>query len=72
MFVFEHFTDHLLTLAQKDFPITVIKRILKNALTGLAELHDRDIVHTGIFLLFSWNTLQQLNLRRYKSRQCFC
>ncbi|CRL24102.1 Serine/threonine-protein kinase, Ulk1/Ulk2 [Penicillium camemberti] len=48
MFVFEHFTDHLLTLAQKDFPITVIKRILKNALTGLAELHDRDIVHTDI------------------------
>lgn len=51
MFVFEHFTGHLLTLAQKDLLLVVVKRILKNALTGIAELHDRDIVHTGIFLL---------------------
>lgn len=51
MFVFEHFTDHILTLAQRDLPLVVVKRILKNALTGLAELHDQDIVHTGIFLL---------------------
>lgn len=56
MFVFEHFTDHLLNLVQKDLPLVVIKRILKNALTGIAELHDWDIVHTGISLLFSWNT----------------
>ncbi|PTU20095.1 hypothetical protein P175DRAFT_0517093 [Aspergillus ochraceoroseus IBT 24754] len=32
----------------KDLPLMVIKNILKNALTGLAELHDRDIVHTDI------------------------
>jgi hypothetical protein len=51
MFVFEHFTGHLLTLAQKDLPLVVIKRILKSALTGLAELHDQDIVHTGTFPL---------------------
>jgi hypothetical protein len=49
MFVPEHFTDHLLTLAQKDLPLMVIKRVLRDALTGLAELHDQDIVHTGIF-----------------------
>lgn len=49
MFVFEHFTGHLLNLAQKYLPLIVIKKILKNALTGLAELHDRDVVHTGIF-----------------------
>ncbi|RDW83584.1 uncharacterized protein DSM5745_03910 [Aspergillus mulundensis] len=48
MFVFEHFTGHLLNLAQKDLPLLVTKRILKDALTGLAELHDRDIVHTDI------------------------
>lgn len=56
MFVFEHFTDHLLTLAQRDLPLVVVKRILKNALTGLAELHDQDVVHTGTsccFLSFS-------------------
>lgn len=27
----------------------MIRRVLRNALTGLAELHDQDIVHTGIF-----------------------
>ncbi|KAJ0414929.1 kinase-like domain-containing protein [Aspergillus carlsbadensis] len=48
MFVFEHFTGHLLTLAQKDLPLAVVKRILKTALTGLAELHDQDIVYTDI------------------------
>ncbi|QQK45950.1 kinase-like protein [Penicillium digitatum] len=46
MFVFKHFADHLLTLAQKDLPLIVIKRILKKVLTGIAELHDWDIVHT--------------------------
>ncbi|KAE8150251.1 kinase-like protein [Aspergillus avenaceus] len=60
MFVFEHFTDHLLTLAQKDLPLVAIKGILKNALTGLAELHDRDIVHTDIKpdnIFINWRNL---------------
>ncbi|KAJ5952025.1 uncharacterized protein N7479_010438 [Penicillium vulpinum] len=48
MFVFEHFTGHLLTLAQKDLPLMLTKKVLKNVLTGLAELHDQDIVHTDI------------------------
>lgn len=52
MLVFEHFTDGLLTLAQKVLPLVMIKRILKNALTGLTEFHDQDIVHTGIFPAF--------------------
>lgn len=49
MFVFQYFDDHLLRLAQKDLPIAVTKRILKDALRGIAELHDQDIVHTGSF-----------------------
>ncbi|GIK05575.1 hypothetical protein Aspvir_009688 [Aspergillus viridinutans] len=48
MFVFEYFADHLLRLAQKDLPLKVTKRILKDALYGIAELHDQDIVHTDI------------------------
>ncbi|RAL06127.1 kinase-like protein [Aspergillus ibericus CBS 121593] len=48
MFVFDYFKDHLLHLAQKDLPIDTTKRILKDALRGLAELHDQDIVHTDI------------------------
>ncbi|KAE8352240.1 kinase-like protein [Aspergillus coremiiformis] len=48
MFAFEYFADHLLHLAQKDLPLNTVKRILKDALLGIAEMHDRDIVHTDI------------------------
>lgn len=47
MFVYNYFTDHLLGLAQKDLPIALTKRILKDTLRGLAALHDRNFVHTG-------------------------
>jgi serine/threonine protein kinase len=45
--VYPYFTDHLLNLAQKDLPLPLTKRILKDALRGLAALHDQNIVHTG-------------------------
>lgn len=47
MFVFEYFADNLPHITQKDLLVEVLKRILKDALRGIAELHDRDIVHTG-------------------------
>ena len=47
MFVYKYLNDHLLSLAQKDFPLLLMKRILKDALRGLAELHQKNIVHTG-------------------------
>lgn len=47
MFVYKYLNDHLLPLAQKDLPLLLMKRILKDALRGLAELHQRNIVHTG-------------------------
>jgi hypothetical protein len=47
MFVFEYLADHFLRLVQKDLPLETTKRILKDALLGIAELHDQDIVHTG-------------------------
>ncbi|KAI0542118.1 kinase-like domain-containing protein [Xylaria digitata] len=46
--VYRYFSDHLLSLAQKDLPIQVTKRILKDTLRGLAVLHDHYIVHTDI------------------------
>jgi serine/threonine protein kinase len=49
MFVFQYFSDHLLRLIQKDLPLAATKQILKDALRGIAELHDQDIVHTGSF-----------------------
>ncbi|KAI1777265.1 kinase-like domain-containing protein [Hypoxylon cercidicola] len=48
IFVYRYFSDHLLNLAQEDPPLPCIKRILKDALRGLADLHDQDIVHTDI------------------------
>ncbi|OJJ74559.1 hypothetical protein ASPBRDRAFT_668090 [Aspergillus brasiliensis CBS 101740] len=48
MFVFEYFTGHLLRLAQLDLSLGTKKMLLKEALLGIAELHDKDIVHTDI------------------------
>lgn len=47
IFVFKYLKENLLGLVQKDLPIAVTKRILKDALRGLAALHDKDIVHNG-------------------------
>jgi len=47
MFVYKYLKDHLLFLVQRDLPLLLIKRILKDALRGLAELHHQNIVHTG-------------------------
>ena len=47
MFVYKYFTGHLLSLAQKDMPLVLTKRILKDTLRGLAALHDQHIVHAG-------------------------
>lgn len=47
MFVFEYFTGHLLHLAQQDLSLQTRKRLLKEGLRAIAEMHDKDIVHTG-------------------------
>lgn len=73
MFVFDHFTGHLLTLAQKNLPLAVIKRILKDALTGLAELHEQDIIHTGIFpaVLLEYRASNNLSFLDIKADNIF-
>lgn len=48
MFVYKYFKDHLLSFAQKDVPLPLIKRILKDSLRGIAALHEKGIVHTDI------------------------
>lgn len=47
IFVFKYLKENLLELVQKRIPIAVTKRILRDALRGLAALHDKDIVHNG-------------------------
>ncbi|ORY60998.1 kinase-like domain-containing protein [Pseudomassariella vexata] len=48
MFVNEYLSDHLLNFAWKDLTLPVKKRILRDALRGLAAMHDHDIVHLDI------------------------
>lgn len=45
--IYDYATDHLLSLTQKEIPLLARKRILRDSLRGLAELHDRNIVHAG-------------------------
>ncbi|KAL9625998.1 MAG: hypothetical protein Q9204_007667 [Flavoplaca sp. TL-2023a] len=48
MFVYKYYKDHLLSLAQEDLPLLLTKRVLKDTLRGIAELHHQNIVHTDI------------------------
>ncbi|KAH9906022.1 protein kinase-like domain-containing protein [Xylariomycetidae sp. FL2044] len=48
MFVNEYLTDHLLNLVYKDLSLAVQKRILRDTLRGLSELHDQNIAHLDI------------------------
>lgn len=47
IFVFRYLKENLLGLVQKNLPISTTKKILKDALRGLAAMHDKDIVHNG-------------------------
>lgn len=47
IFIYKYLNGHLLELAQKNLALQETKRVLKDALRGLAALHDQDIVHTG-------------------------
>ena len=47
IFVFKYLKEDLQGLAQKKLPLATTKRILKDALRGLAAVHDKDIVHNG-------------------------
>lgn len=48
LFVYNYCTDHLLKLAEKEnLPDATKKRILRDALVGLADLHEQNILHGG-------------------------
>jgi hypothetical protein len=48
--IYDYATDHLLNLAQKEKQLAARKWILRDALRGLAVLHDKNIVHVGTSL----------------------
>lgn len=47
LFIYPFLAVDLLQASQQPLPKDTRKTILQNALTGLAELHDKGIVHTG-------------------------
>ncbi|KAF2493085.1 kinase-like protein [Lophium mytilinum] len=58
MFAYKFFKGHLLGFVQKDVPLSVTKRILRDALRGIAAMHDKGIVHTDIKannIMAEWN-----------------
>ncbi|KAF2014219.1 kinase-like protein [Aaosphaeria arxii CBS 175.79] len=58
MFAYGYLDDHLLSFAQKDVPLPLTKRILRDTLRGLAALHERGIVHTDVKpnnIMLNWN-----------------
>ncbi|KAK9413367.1 putative Kinase-like domain-containing protein [Seiridium unicorne] len=48
MFVNEYLTDHLMNFAWKPLPMATQKRILRDALRGLAAMHAHNIAHLDI------------------------
>jgi serine/threonine protein kinase len=48
MFAYTYFKDHFLSFAQKDVPLPLTKRVLRDSLRGIAILHEKGIVHTDI------------------------
>lgn len=48
MFVNEYLSDHLLNFAWKDLSLATQKRVLRDALRGLARMHAHDIAHLDI------------------------
>ena len=47
MLVYEYLDNDLLSLVRKQIPLRARQKILKDALQGLADMHDCDIVHLG-------------------------
>jgi serine/threonine protein kinase len=45
--VYEYLKDNFLDLIQNQIPVRARKEILKATLQGIADMHDRDIVHLG-------------------------
>ena len=47
IFVFRYLKEDLLSVVKRDISMQSAKRILKDSLRGLVELHDQDVVHLG-------------------------
>ena len=66
IYVYKYLTDDFLNLVRKKIPVQARKQILKASLRGIAELHDRDIVHLGILPGF-WIIMTGLIIPRHQA-----
>ncbi|KAE8829708.1 hypothetical protein P3342_008312 [Pyrenophora teres f. teres] len=48
IFVYEYLKDDFLNLVRKQIPMRARKQILKATLEGIADMHDRDVVHLDV------------------------
>ncbi|KFY90857.1 hypothetical protein V500_04927 [Pseudogymnoascus sp. VKM F-4518 (FW-2643)] len=48
IFVYKYLTDDILSLIREQISIRARKRILRDSLRGIAELHDQEVVHLDI------------------------
>lgn len=48
IFVFKYLNQNLLQMVSSDIPVATIKTVLKHSLQGIAAMHAKDIVHTGM------------------------
>lgn len=48
IFVYKYLTEDFLSLAKRQMSMAERKKVLKACLSGIAELHDQDIVHLGM------------------------
>ncbi|KAF1816968.1 kinase-like protein [Eremomyces bilateralis CBS 781.70] len=71
MFAYKYFNDHMLSFAQRNVALPLIKRTLRDSLRGIAALHEKDIVHTDIKannIMVDWeetdgnNTIRQVQI----------
>lgn len=51
--VYKYLTGDFMRLVESGISLKAAKQIIKAALTGLAELHDREICHFGMLSLLS-------------------
>jgi hypothetical protein len=47
IFVYKYLNNDFLSLARNRIPVRARREILRSTLQGIAEIHDRDIVHLG-------------------------
>lgn len=71
IFVYKYLTDDFLSLGRKQIPMRARKHMLKASLLGIAELHDRHVVHLGNLSHFCVHRaqIQKLTVLRYQARQ---